>query len=140
MTEDTGTLALGSAKRCCDQDTSQSNPKRVKLDTISTTGANPPNLSPDTPQSSKKSQKRRDAAGYAKSRQGKDKGNRNIGRRRRDDPETSKAGAVTSEADPQDAPEKAPRLPKRQSAILLGFCGTGCAGMQMSVCCRYRFQ
>ena len=135
MTEDTGTVTLGSTKHCCDQDTSQSGPKRVKLDIQSTTGANPPNLSPDTPQGSKRSQKRCDAAGYAKSRQGKEKDSKNIGRRRRDGPETSGAGAVPSEADPRDVSEKAPRLPKRQSAILLGFCGTGCAGMQMSVCC-----
>jgi tRNA pseudouridine(38-40) synthase len=139
MTEDTSTTTLGSTKRCCDQDTSQSSPKRVKgdIDIQSTTGANPPNLSPDTPQGSKKSQKRRDAAGYAKSRQGREKDSKNIGRRRRDGPETSGAGAgaVPSEADPRDVSEKAPRLPKRQSAILLGFCGTGCAGMQMLVCC-----
>jgi hypothetical protein len=42
-------------------------------------------------------------------------------------------GAEATEADPQDAAEKAPRLPKRQSALLIGFCGTGCAGMQMWV-------
>lgn len=29
--------------------------------------------------------------------------------------------------------EKAPRLPKRQCALLIGFCGTGCNGMQMYV-------
>jgi len=140
MAEDTGASTLGSTKRRCDQDTtSQSNPKRVKVDIQPTTGASAPNLSPDTPHSIKKSQKRRDAAGYPKSRQGKEKDSKNVGRRRRDCPETSEAGAVaSSEADPQDAPEKAPRLPKRQSAILLGFCGTGCAGMQMSVC-RHRF-
>ena len=139
MAEDTGTATLGSTKRCCDQDTSQSCPKRVKVDTQQSMGANPPNPSPDTPQSSKKAHKRRDAAGYPKSRQGKEKDGKNVGRRRRDGPESREApGAVASEADPQDAPEKPPRLPKRQSAILLGFCGTGCAGMQMSVC-RHRF-
>jgi tRNA pseudouridine38-40 synthase len=137
MTEDTGTATLGSTKRCCDQDTSQSCPKRIKVeDTQQSMGANPPNSSLDTPQSSKKSQKRRDAAGYPKSRQGKEKDGKNVGRRRRDHPETREAGAgvASSEADPRDVPEKPLRLPKRQSAILLGFCGTGCAGMQMSVC------
>ena len=139
MTDDTGSATLGSTKRCCDQDTSQSCPKRVKVeDTQQSMGANPPNTSPDTPQSSKKSPKRRDAAGYPKSRQGKEKNGKNVGRRRRDRPETKtrEAGAGVappSEADPRDVPEKPPRLPKRQSAILLGFCGTGCAGMQMSV-------
>jgi len=138
MAEDTGTATLGSTKRCCDQDTSQSSSKRVKADTQPRMGANPPNSSPDTPQSSKKAQKRRDAAGYPKSRQGKEKDGKNVGRRRRRDgpPETREvADDVASEADTRDVPvsEKPPRLPKRQSAILLGFCGTGCAGMQMSV-------
>lgn len=137
MTEDTCTATLGSTKRCCDQDTSQSCPKRVKVeDTQQSMDANLPNSSSDTPQSSKKSQKRRDAAGYPKSRQGKAKDGKNVGRRRRNGPETREADAAvaSSEADPRDMPEKPPRLPKRQSAILLGFCGTGCAGMQMSVC------
>ena len=135
MTEDTDTATLGSTKRCCDQDTSQSCPKRVKVETQQSMSANPLHSSPDTPQSSKKSQKRRDAAGYPKSRQGKEKDGKNVGRRRRDGPATREAaGAVASDADPRDVPEKSPRLPKRQSAILLGFCGTGCAGMQMSVC------
>ena len=143
MAEDTGTATLGSTKRCRDQVTSQSSSKRVKVDTQPGMGANPPNPNPDTPQISKKSQKRRDAAGYPRSRQGKEKdGGKNVGRRRRDGPETREAADVASEADTRlgDAPvtEKPPRLPKRQSAILLGFCGTGCAGMQMSVC-RHRF-
>ncbi len=50
MAEDTGASTLGSTKRRCDQDTtSQSNPKRVKVDIQPTTGASAPNLSPDTP-------------------------------------------------------------------------------------------
>lgn len=32
-----------------------------------------------------------------------------------------------------DDGEKTPRLPKRQCALLIGFCGTGCNGMQMCV-------
>ncbi|KAG9313007.1 hypothetical protein JVU11DRAFT_6446 [Chiua virens] len=32
----------------------------------------------------------------------------------------------------QEGP-KPPRLPKRMTALLLGFCGTGCSGMQMCV-------
>lgn len=33
-----------------------------------------------------------------------------------------------------DDTAKTPRLPKRQCALLIGFCGTGCNGMQMCVC------
>jgi len=142
MEEDTSATPPSSTKRPCDQGgNSQGSPKRVKVDLPPTSDANPHASSADIPQSSKKSQKRRDAAGYPKSRQGKEKNNRNVGRRRRDATETNEAGTGTSEVvDPKDAPEKAPRLPKRQSAILLGFCGTGCAGMQMSVSRYHRFR
>ena len=137
MAEDTGTTTSGMpAKRHSAQDTPQSSPKRVKVDLQSTVGASPPDSNADIPQSNKKSQKKRDTAGYPKSRRGKEKDNKNVGRRRRDHPGRNEAGATeATEADPLDVPvvEKAPRLPKRQSAILLGFCGTGCAGMQMSV-------
>jgi tRNA pseudouridine38-40 synthase len=136
MAEDIGTATSGiPTKRHCVQDTPQSSPKRVKVDPQPTMGANTPESTTDIPQSSKTSPKRRDAAGYPKSRHGKEKYSRNVGRRRRDrdHPERNEAGAEATEADPQDGPEKAPRLPKRQSALLLGFCGTGCAGMQMWV-------
>jgi tRNA pseudouridine38-40 synthase len=138
MAEDTSTAASGMpAKRHGAQDAPQSSPKRVKVDLLqSTVGASPPDSNADIPQSNKKSQKKRDASGYPKSRRGKEKDNKNVGRRRRDRPERDEASvAEATEADPRDGPaaEKAPRLPKRQSAILLGFCGTGCAGMQMSV-------
>jgi tRNA pseudouridine38-40 synthase len=131
--EDARTATAGSTKRRSEQDTPPSSPKRVKVDVQSNKGAN---SNADTaPQDNKKLRKRRDAAGYAKSRQGKEKDGKNAGRRRRhagDGPDTNQV-EVGAEADPPDVPEKAPRLPKRQSAILLGFCGTGCAGMQMSV-------
>ena len=137
MAEDTGTAASGiSAKRHSSQETPQSSPKRVKVDLQSTVGASPPDSNADIPQSNNKSQNKRDAAGYQKSRRGKEKDNKNVGRRRRGHPGRNEADAAkAAEADPRDVPvaEKAPRLPKRQSAILLGFCGTGCAGMQMSV-------
>jgi tRNA pseudouridine38-40 synthase len=135
MAEDTGTATSGIPnKRHCVQDAPPSSPKRVKVELQSTVGASPPDSNTDIPQSSKKSQKKRDAAGYPKSRQGKEKDSKNVGRRRRDHPRKNEAGgAEATMADPRDLPvaEKAPRLPKRQSAILLGFCGTGCAGMQM---------
>jgi hypothetical protein len=138
MAEDTGTATSGMpAKRHSAQDTPQSSPKRVKVDLQSTVGASPPDSNVDIPQSNKRSQKKRDASGYPKSRRGKEKDNKNVGRRRRDHhPGRNEAGdAEATDADPRDVPEaeKSPRLPKRQSAILLGFCGTGCAGMQMSV-------
>lgn len=137
MAEDTDTATSGMpAKRHSTQDTPQSSPKRVKLDLQSTVGASSPDSNADIPQSNKKFQKKRDAAGYPKSRRGKEKDNKNVGRRRRDHPGRNDAGAAeATETDPRDVPaaEKAPRLPKRQSAILLGFCGTGCAGMQMLV-------
>jgi tRNA pseudouridine38-40 synthase len=137
MAEDTGTATSGiPTKRHCVQDTPQSSPKRVKVDLQPTMGANTPESNADIPQSSKTSPKRRDAAGYPKSRHGKEKYGKNVGRRRRrdhDHPERNEVGAEATEADPQDAAEKAPRLPKRQSALLIGFCGTGCAGMQMWV-------
>ena len=142
MAEGTDAATSGMpAKRHSPQDTPQPSPKRVKVDLQSTVGASPPDSNADIPQSNKKSQKKRDAAGYPKSRRGKEKDNKNVGRRRRGHPGRNEEGAAeATEADPRDVPaeEKAPRLPKRQSAILLGFCGTGCAGMQMSVS-DYRF-
>ena len=74
---------------------------------------------------------RRESAGYAKSRKNREKDTKNVGRRsgrgtRRND-ETVKEGSEGENAD------KAPRLPKRQCALLIGFCGTGCSGMQMCV-------
>jgi hypothetical protein len=112
MAEDSGTTTLGSTKRCGDQVISRSRPKRVKVDTRPSNGANPPNSNPpDTPQGTKKSQKRRAAAGNPKSRQGKEKdGGENVGRRRREGPETGKAADMESEADTRDRPvsEKPP--------------------------------
>jgi hypothetical protein len=132
MAEDTGAPTSSSAKHHCDEDTAQGSPKRVRVDT------QPPvnvalNPGSDVLQSNKKPPKRRDAAGYPKSRHGKEKDNKNVGRRRGNRSEVNETHTSTSEPVPQDLSEKSPRLPKRQSAILLGFCGTGCAGMQMLV-------
>ncbi|KAI0031441.1 pseudouridylate synthase [Vararia minispora EC-137] len=41
---------------------------------------------------------------------------------------TRKDGEQPRELDP----DRAPRLPKRQCALLIGFCGTGCSGMQIN--------
>lgn len=75
---------------------------------------------PDTKQG------KRDAAGWAKSRRGKPKDAKNRGRRRG----TRHPDAQDKEEGEEQGP-KIPRLPKRQSALLIGFCGTGCNGMQM---------
>jgi tRNA pseudouridine38-40 synthase len=131
MTEDTGVPIV---KRPCDEDATQGSPKRVKVVAQSAVDVNTLNPSSDLLQGDKKSPKRRDAAGYPKSRHRKEKDNKNVGRRRRGSrPEVNETRTGASEADPQDSSEKSPRLPKRQSAILLGFCGTGLAGMQMLV-------
>ena len=73
---------------------------------------------------------KRDAAGWAKSRKGKEKQTKNAGRRRAPrQPDTE-----PSEAPKNDEGEpRPPRLPKRMTALLLGFCGSGCSGMQMCV-------
>ncbi|KAG5647483.1 hypothetical protein DXG03_009418 [Asterophora parasitica] len=57
----------------------------------------------------------------------KDKKEKNVGRRRRGtrNDEPAAEGKETS-----DQP-KAPRLPKRQCALLIGFCGSGYSGMQI---------
>ena len=137
MTEDTGAPISSSAKRLCDEDAAQGSLKRVRVDTQSTVDVNSLNPSSDILQGDKKPINRRDAAGYPKSRHGKEKDNKNVGRRRRGNrPEVNETRTGASGADPQDMSEKSPRLPKRQSAILLGFCGTGCAGMQMLVSSR----
>lgn len=81
----------------------------------------------------KSSSRRRDAAGYANSRRGKEKSGKNAGRRRgncQSEPLQEAEGSSQLQA---EQAAKAPRLPKRQCALLIGFCGTGCNGMQMYV-------
>ena len=82
--------------------------------------------------------RRRDAAGYAKSRKGKEKDGKNAGRRGRRGTrnEEAQVGEGSTRATVEGGlgeAQKAPRLPKRQCALLIGFCGTGCSGMQMYV-------
>ncbi|OAX41510.1 pseudouridine synthase [Rhizopogon vinicolor AM-OR11-026] len=79
----------------------------------------------DPPESADTKQGKRDAAGWPKSRQGKAKDTKNKGRRRG----TRDPGAQGKED--EDQGPKTPRLPKKQSALLIGFCGTGCNGMQI---------
>ena len=76
--------------------------------------------------------KRSSSVGYAKSGKGKQKDQKKSERRNRrgtrDEP--------TVEGEDANVP-KAPRLPKRQCALLIGFCGSGYSGMQMYVCSDY---
>ena len=137
MTEDTGAPPSNPAKHPCDEDTAQVCPKRVKVDTQTPIDVNALKPGSDVLPDNKKPAKRRDA--YPKSRHGKEKVNKNVGRRRRNRPEQPDETTRTTETVPQDLSEKSPRLPKRQSAILIGFCGTGCAGMQMLVFALFRF-
>ncbi|KAG6329419.1 hypothetical protein ID866_9670 [Astraeus odoratus] len=82
--------------------------------------------------------RKRHAAGNSKSAKGNARDKRNVGRRRRTRETTLRAGEGSEarqdevDGEAEDKP-KAPRLPKRQTALLLGFCGTGCSGMQMYV-------
>lgn len=73
-----------------------------------------------------KSIKRSTSAGYAKSGKGKQKSER---RNRR--------GTRDSEPAVKEEGPKAIRLPKRQCALLIGFCGSGYSGMQMYAFCNY---
>lgn len=97
-------------------------PKRVKTGIIS-------DQPRDTGRGKEKNiSRRRDAAGYPKSRKGKEKDSKNIGRRRgmrQDGLQEDQEGSHREDHTP-----KAPRLPKRQCALLIGYCGTGCSGMQ----------
>ena len=43
--------------------------------------------------------------------------------------------ATPAEGEERSAETKAPRLPKRQCALMVGFCGTGYSGMQLYVVC-----
>ncbi|KAF8556001.1 pseudouridine synthase [Imleria badia] len=70
---------------------------------------------------------KRDAAGWSKSRKGKEKQSKNAGRRRGPRPTSP---SETPKNDDDDGP-RPPRLPKRMTALLLGFCGSGCSGMQI---------
>ncbi|KAG8220964.1 hypothetical protein J3R82DRAFT_2469 [Butyriboletus roseoflavus] len=92
----------------------------------------PDALNVTPPESSSRVEKhpgRRDAAGWAKSRKGKEKQTRNVGRRR--GPRHAGPSETPKNEELEDEGPKPPRLPKRMTALLLGFCGTGCSGMQI---------
>ena len=73
--------------------------------------------------------RKRDAAGYPKSRKGKEKEGKNPGRRSyKGKNSEDSAGGTWGPRDDSGGGSKGPRYPKRQCALLIGFCGTGCKG------------
>jgi hypothetical protein len=105
---------------------SEDDRKRLKMDSGAQVSSQEGTA--DRTRNTDKSGSRRDAAGWKKSRKGKEKGWKNIGRNSRRG--TRPEGGVEAAGDG----DKTPRFPKRQCALLIGFCGTGCNGMQMYVC------
>jgi tRNA pseudouridine38-40 synthase len=74
-----------------------------------------------------RSVKRSTSVGYAKAGKTRRTSERRNRRGTRNEPTVGEdAGASVP---------KAPRLPKRQCALLIGFCGSGYSGMQMYACC-----
>lgn len=69
-------------------------------------------------------------SGKRKEKEGKKSERRGYRGTRNDEVTEGEPGSV------QGGP-KAPRLPKRQCALLIGFCGSGYSGMQMCVQCIY---
>ncbi|KAF9218960.1 pseudouridine synthase [Gyrodon lividus] len=123
----------GGTKRLLPEEPRPSEPiKRAKCEDLSAAQeqGQPKALKPDgeeaaAPHSGAREKRpgKQDAAGWPKSRKGKEKEGKNVGRRR-----------GTRRESPNDHEEegpKAPRLPKRMTALLMGFCGTGCSGMQI---------
>lgn len=107
---------------------SSNDEKRLKLDSDSTTLQDKTDV--EKIKTREKSKSMRDAAGWAKSRKGKEKDGRHMGRNSR---RGTRPERETEDASDGGSGVKAPRLPKRQCALLIGFCGTGCNGMQMYV-------
>jgi hypothetical protein len=73
----------------------------------------------------------RSKKGDVKSGKRKEKEDKKSGRRGRRG--TRNDGAAEGEVGSTQNGPKAPRLPKRQCALLIGFCGSGYSGMQMYV-------
>jgi tRNA pseudouridine38-40 synthase len=75
----------------------------------------------------KKKKNRRDDRRFQKKGKGKQP-DKTVDTRKGTRPERSEADGIAVDQTP-----KGPRLPKRHCALLIGFCGTGCSGMQMYV-------
>ncbi|KAI9464234.1 pseudouridine synthase [Boletus coccyginus] len=95
--------------------------KRARLDTTEKSDAQPESSTGE------KHSEKRDPAGWAKSRRGKEKQTKNVGRRR--GPRHTEPSETPKDEDEEGS--RPPRLPKRMTALLLGFCGSGCSGMQI---------
>ncbi|KAF8845063.1 pseudouridine synthase [Paxillus ammoniavirescens] len=125
---------LAATKRWLSEEPSPSEPiKRAKPEQ-DTKPVQPEALEPDgeegpapEPSSRGKQPGKRDAAGWPKSRKAKEKEGKNVGRRRG----TRIEGPREVPGDHEEEGSKVPRLPKRMTALLMGFCGTGCSGMQI---------
>ncbi|KAI0319395.1 pseudouridine synthase [Amylostereum chailletii] len=128
---------LGKRQDGAETHASPGSPKRAKTDDTTILPASAEEILPlestvdATATSNKEGKGKRDTVGFAKSRKGKEKDpkTKNRGRRsgpREEQPERKSGGALEGEGG-----DKAPRLPKRMCAVLIGFCGTGCQGMQI---------
>jgi len=76
------------------------------------------------------SHEKRDATGTHRSRKGKSRANRPRRGTRAESLQPHNEGEAQEGEQDSQTPRPL-RLPKRQTALLLGFCGTGCSGMQM---------
>ncbi|KIJ65635.1 hypothetical protein HYDPIDRAFT_88408 [Hydnomerulius pinastri MD-312] len=127
------------AKRVLSDESGPSEPlKRAKLDSEHPQESDETQPQPEVPvpdeqadplpesTADQKKAGKRDAAGWSKSRKGKEKEGKNVGRRR-----GPRVEAPREVPDGEEIGPKAPRLPKRMTALLIGFCGTGCSGMQI---------
>ncbi|KAJ6620637.1 pseudouridine synthase [Mycena sp. CBHHK59/15] len=130
------------AKRALDEDSPGADPKRVKTSREEDATANAETAPVAEPsvadaqagesavsssgEPNQTQSKRRDAAGFPKSRKGKEKDTKNSGRRRRSRNDEAQGESVDASEE-----SKAPRLPKRACVLLIGFCGSGYRGMQI---------
>lgn len=86
----------------------------------------------DAGEAGEKSKKRRDGFPKNQKGKGKDKPKKPAAGRRGTRNEEALEGGANPNADAEASGEpKAPRLPKRMCALLIGFCGSGYRGMQM---------
>lgn len=121
-----------SLKRSADEEPS-GQAKRVRLDTgldaeptIEKVDKFPAQREGTVSKKSKHDSRRNNRSGKGKD----NKKGRRRGTRNEEDANEIEGLGVSGSGEPV---VKTPRLPKRQCALLIGFCGTGCNGMQMYV-------
>jgi len=132
MSDGPGSANPAGAKRSSDSPLSPQPIKRIKTDEgsqdileVAPKESLANDLATVSELSGSSSTKKRDASGYPKSRKGKEKATKNPGRRR--------GTRAEGEEGEESSGPKEPRLPKRQCALMLGFCGSGYRGMQLYV-------